>query len=70
VALDDEHVGAAHRLPEAAVQLAVGELRQVGVAQRDAQAFGDLLGEGEVGPPRHQVQALLGDDFHPDSLIP
>ena len=35
-----------------------------GVAERDAEALGDLLGERQVGPTRHEVQPLLGDQLH------
>jgi hypothetical protein len=64
VALDDEHVHAPHRLAEPAVDLAVGEVVEVGLAQRHAEAAGDLLGQREVRPPRQEVQLLLGDELH------
>ena len=48
VALDDEHVAAPHRLVEAAVDLAVGEAADVGVAELDAEVRGDRLGQRGV----------------------
>ena len=43
VALQDEHVAAAHALGEARLDLAVGELDDVGLAELDAEVVGDLL---------------------------
>jgi hypothetical protein len=48
VRLQDEDVGAADGLAEAAVQLTVGERRQVGLAQLDEEMGGDLLGQRDV----------------------
>ena len=45
VALDDEHVGAPHRLLEPAVDLAVGEVGDVGLHQLLAKHLGDLGGQ-------------------------
>ena len=45
VGLDDEDVGAPDGLAEPAVDLAVGELRQVGLAELDAEGGGDVLGQ-------------------------
>ena len=64
VALDDEHIRAADRLVEPAVQLAVGELGDVGVAQRDAQLRGDLGAQLGVRSSRDEVQPLLRDELH------
>ncbi len=54
--LDDEHVGASHRLGEAGPDLAVGEVNQVGFTELHSQVGGDLLGQDRVGPAGEQVQ--------------
>ena len=64
VALDDEDVAAAHVLAELAVDLAVGELRQVRLAEVLAEHLGDLLCEWKVGASREEVQPLLRDELH------
>ena len=64
VALDEEDVGAPDALQVPAVDLAVGEGRQLDLAQRHAQALGDLGGQRDVGPPAEQHQLLLRDQFH------
>ena len=70
VGLDDEDVGAPDRLAEAAVQLAVGELGQVGVAERRPRG-GRRSPRPEAGwPSGHQVQALLGDELPSRSYSP
>jgi hypothetical protein len=58
--LHDEHVHAAHALQIARVDLAVGELLQLDVAQRDSQLVGDGVREFGVRRPREQRHALLG----------
>src|SRR5688572_27479710 len=73
VALDDEDVGAPDALQIAAVDLAVGERRQLDLAQRHAQALGDLLGERDVRPPAEEHQLFLGNEFQrsaPSPLLP
>ena len=64
VGLDHEDVGTAHVLAEAAVDLAVGEVDQVRVAQLHPQLLGDLLGQRQVRPAGEEVQALLRDQLH------
>ena len=64
VGLDDEDVGAPDRLLEPGVDLAVGEVDQVGLGQLDAEVAGDVLGQGRVGPAGQQVELALGDQFH------
>ena len=57
VGLDDEDVTAADRDVVAAVDLAVGELAQVGLAQLDAEVCGDLLGQGSGASARTPTPA-------------
>ena len=57
--LDEEHVGTAHALLVARVYLAVRELLQFHVAQRNAQLLGDLVGKLGIDRPREQGHALL-----------
>ena len=64
MALDDEDVAAAHVLAELAVDLAVGELGQVRLAQVFIEHLGDLLCEWKVGASREEVQPLLRDELH------
>ena len=64
VRLDDEGVAPPDGLTEAAVDLTVGELGQVGLAQLLAEFLGDLLGERSAGPSGDQVERLVGDQFH------
>ena len=59
-ALDEEDVGAAHRLLEARVDLAVGERLQRRAAERDTEAIADALGEVGVGAAGEHHQALGG----------
>jgi hypothetical protein len=63
--LDDEDVGAAYRLAEPAADLTVRELDQVGVAEVHVEVFSDLLGEGQVGTSRVELETLSGDELHP-----
>ena len=67
--LDDEDVGPPDRLTESRVQLPVGELGEIGIAQFDTEALRDLLGQREVGTPGDEVQPLLGDEFHSVSFV-
>ena len=46
------------------MDLAVGELAQVGLAQLDAQLRGDVLGQLGMGAARHQLEAATRDEFH------
>ena len=64
VRLEHEHVGAAHVLVVAAVELAVREARQRHRRQRDAEALGDLLGERRVAAPGEEHQPLVGNQLH------
>ena len=57
--LDDEEVGAADRLLEAAVDLAVREGPGGDAAERDAELLGDAVRERRVGAPRDHHQALV-----------
>ena len=57
--LHDEHVGAAHRLLVAAVDLAVGERLERHGAELHAELRGDLGGQLRVGAPRDQHQSLV-----------
>ena len=56
--LDDEDVGAADRLLVAAVDLAVGEGPEVGLAEVDVELAGDLRGEAAGGAAAEHHQAL------------
>ena len=60
VALDDEGVGAAHRLLEAHVDLAVGEVVGARRHQLGAELGRDLLCETGVGATREEHHLLLG----------
>ena len=57
--LDQEHVRAAHAFLVARVDLAVGELLKLDVAERHVQILRDLLGKLGVDRPREQGHALL-----------
>src|SRR6185295_107923 len=63
-------VRAAHALAVAAVELAVGEPRQLDVSQRQLQVRGDLLAQLRIAGTREEHQSLLGDQLHqsPSSL--
>ena len=69
VALEDEDVGAADALAEAAVELSVGERREHDLAQRDLEVLGDLLAELLVAPPREEHEVLLGHQLHRAGLL-
>ena len=67
VALDDEDVGAADRLAEAAVQLAVGELGQVRRRPADTPRCSAISSARAGGPAAtSRCSRFFGDDFHPD----
>jgi hypothetical protein len=68
VTLEDEDVGAPHRLAEPAVELAVGELGEVGLAQLDVEACSDLLGQREVRTAAEKLEALLRHQLHDHPL--
>jgi hypothetical protein len=55
--LDQEDVGASHRLVEAHVRLGVGEGLERGPAQRDAQLVGDALRQIDARAPCEQHHA-------------
>src|SRR4029077_18917378 len=57
--LDEEHIGAADRLVEAAVDLAVGERLERYRAQFDVELVGDLCGKLRVRAPGEQHQPLV-----------
>ena len=57
--LDDVHVPAAHVLVDADGDLAVGEVVERDLAERVAEAVGDLVGEGEVGPAAEDLDAVV-----------
>ena len=59
VALDEEHVRAAHAFAEAAVELAVGEAREHDRAERHVEARRDLRRELVVAVPGEHHEALL-----------
>jgi hypothetical protein len=61
VGLDDEDVGAADRLVEPAVDLAVGELAQIGLGEAHAELIGDVLGQLGVAAPGHDHEPALGE---------
>ena len=54
----DEDVRAAHVLVDLHVDLAVGEARDLRVAQRDAAGLGDLLGQRAVRVAREELQLV------------
>ncbi len=64
VGLDDEDVTTAQRALVAAVDLAVGELAQIGPAELDTEMLGDLLGQRRVRPPGHELETPLRDQLH------
>ncbi len=64
VALDHEHVGAAHALAEARPHLAVGELDDVRMAELDAQMGGHLLRQLGVRAAGVEREALGGHLLH------
>ena len=65
--LDEEHVGAADGLPVAGVDLAVGELLVLDVAEVHVQVLGDLLGQLRIHRAGEQDHALghLGHRVRP-----
>ena len=67
VGLDDEHVRAPHRLGEARPHLAVGEVDQVGVADRDPRLAAMSVGQGRMGAAGQQVQLAGGGQLHKPS---
>ena len=68
VGLDDEDVGPAHALLEAAVELAVGERGQLHVSQRHLQVGRDLVGQGQVRAAREEHEMALRLDLHESPL--
>ncbi len=64
VGLHDEHVAAADVLAVPHVDLAVGELVDVHVAQAHAQVVGHLPSQLGVAPAGEDLHPLLGDDLH------
>ena len=64
VCLHDEDVGAANRFAEAAVDLAVRELRDVGFAEMHVELVRDLEGERARQATGDQVQVLARHYFH------
>src|SRR5207248_8370396 len=57
--LHDVDVPAAHVLLDADRDFAGGEVVQVDLAERVAQALGDLLGQGDVGPAAEDLEAVV-----------
>lgn len=57
--LDDDDILAPHRLQDFDMLLAVRELGRGQLDQRDAQLFGDLLGEPTVRPSSQQTEVRL-----------
>ena len=70
VRLHHEHVGAAHRLGEADVHLAVRKVVGGGFEHGGAQVFGGFLGLFGVGTPRHQRQSLIRCAFENRRHVP
>jgi len=66
--LHDEHVRATDRLVETTVDLAVGELAQIGFGERDAELLGDVHREGRMTAPRHHHEAPFGECLHGASV--
>ena len=64
VALHDEDVGAANRLGEPAVGLAIRKLAQVRLGDFDAEVRCDFVSEFGVVATREEVQPLCGYRFH------
>ncbi len=64
VRLDHEHVGAPHRFLGADVDLARTEPADHAGRDRDAEMFGDLLGQCGMRRAPEQHHPLLGDDLH------
>ena len=64
VGLHDEDVGTPDRRVEAAVDLAVGELAEIGLTELDAQLPCDLAGEFGMGTAGHQHQSPAWGEFH------
>ena len=62
--LDDEDVTAPDGDVVLAVDLAVGELAQVGLAQFDAEMPGDVLRQFRVGTARNQLEPAMRDELH------
>ena len=63
--LHEEHVGAANRLVETAVGLAVRERAELDLAETDAELLRDALREGLVRAPREDHQPLLRPALEP-----
>ncbi len=68
VGLDDEDVTTAQRAVVATVDLAVGELAQIGPTELDPEVLGDLLGERRVRSPRHELETPLRNQLHGPTL--
>src|SRR6185436_14440422 len=67
--LDEKDVAAAHVLVDADEVLAVGEVLQVDAAEGVAEAVGDALGQGRVGPAAEDLQlvVVVGHEVQPSS---
>ena len=68
--LDDEDIGAPDRRVVTAVDLAVSELAQVGLAEFDPEAVRDLLGELAVGTTAEQREPTGRHDLHHRHILP
>ena len=64
VGLHDEDIGATDRLAISHVDLAVGELVDVGVAQRNSELMADVGGKLGGSPPGHNVELLVIEQLH------